>query len=164
MGYLVGFIVFMGVCAVIGHLDKSTKQRQLVQAKHAYENSLAQLRSNPSDPNIHTRTLQLGRDYSKQTRENSAVTVYDEMAVLNDINASSAGGIAAARARDLPCPTRKQQTYTNVSALTRAPVPTASQSSMAIQERLKILDELKSKQLITETEYTSKRKDVLAMI
>lgn len=74
-------------------LEQAAKAR-LEQARIAYYEMLEQLKQSPTDASIKQQALSLGRAYAGLTREQSAVTIYDEMALLNDINAATAGATA----------------------------------------------------------------------
>jgi hypothetical protein len=65
--------------------------RRLQAANDAYRSALAKLKANPTDPNLKEETLRLGRAYAAMSREQKAATIYDEMALMNDINAATAG-------------------------------------------------------------------------
>lgn len=86
------------------------------------------------------QTLALGRHYSSLTRNSRGVTLFDEVALMNDINAACA---AAAMPR-------------HVAAL---PAPKES-----LEARLARLTELQAKELISETEYQERRSQILREI
>ena len=109
--------------------------KQLNAARDAYFDALQRLKANPTSADLRESTLQLGRTYSNLTRNKSGVTVYDEVALSNDINA------ACARATIF---------VDNKSAL-----------SQTIESRLQKLAELKSKGLINEEEYAARRERIL---
>ena len=50
---------------------------------------------NPTDPDLKQQALADGRAYSDLTRSQRGVTVYDELAVANDISAPCAAASAA---------------------------------------------------------------------
>jgi hypothetical protein len=130
-----GAIVLMVVAVVYSNNEK---QRRLDEARRAYFEHLESLKKSPNDPNLKQQTLQLGRRYSALTRESNGVTVYDEMAIMNDISAATAAATASV-------PTRA----------TIAPAPTS------IEERLRKLEELKNRELITMEEYRTRREAIL---
>ena len=107
-------------------------------AKVDYFDSLVALKSNPNDPELKQQTLAKGRDYSALTRElygqNKTVTVFDEIALMNDINAACAGA---------------------------AVVSEKIKNSSILEERLAKLSELKKKNLISEEEYETRRQKIL---
>ena len=71
--------------------------KQLQHAFTSYRQSLELLKQQPNDPELRQKALGLGRYYSNLTRSNKGVTVYDEVALSNDINAACAGAGQAAR-------------------------------------------------------------------
>lgn len=78
--------------------NATMKERaQVLQfARDAYDSSLQQLRERPNDSAARAQALELGRHYSNLTRSQSGVTVYDEVAIKNDIDAACAGTVQAA--------------------------------------------------------------------
>lgn len=103
-------------------------------AKAAYDAALSELASTPSDAALRKKTLELGRVYSNILRNNKGVTTFDEVALMNDINAACGSGA------------HKEK----------------GMSPLTIDERLKMLAELKAKGLISDTEYDQKRTLVLS--
>jgi Short C-terminal domain len=69
-------------------------QGQLAAAQRAYKESLAKLKSDPNNPALRQRVLRLGRAYSMLTRDDKNVTIYDEAALKNDIDAACAGAVS----------------------------------------------------------------------
>jgi hypothetical protein len=135
-----GIIVF--IIALIMSVNSDAKKQAekqaetLAQARAAYQNSLINLKANPTSADLRQRTLEYGRAYSNLTRNKSGVTVFDEVALMNDINAACAGATTI---------TEKKSTATKQS----------------IEERLVKLAELKSKGLIDEQEYAARRQKIL---
>ncbi len=113
------------------------------EAFGAYQESLSQLKLDPSNPDSRQKTLRLGREYSNLTRGMRGGTPFDEVALLNDINAvcGPLGG-----------------------NLTSPPFPVPVPAPLAIEDRLEKLESLKTKGLITEAEYQAKRSKVLEEI
>ena len=112
-------------------------QRQKWEAQQKYQEALGLLKFDPTNPNLRQKTLELGRYYSNLTRDGQGVTVYDEVSLMNDINAATAGALSSLRSN---------QDHT---------------SQQSPEERLEKLRELKSLGLINEEEYTAKRKQIL---
>ena len=77
----------------------------------------------------------MGRTYSNLTRNKQGVTIYDEVALSNDINAACAGAATL--------------------------VSNKQTESQIIESRLQKLAELKSKGLIDEQEYAARRAKIL---
>src|SRR6185369_13818480 len=70
---------------------RDREAKQLKAAKDAYFDALRRLKANPTNADLRQTTLQLGRAYSNLTRNKSGVTIFDEVALSNDINAACAG-------------------------------------------------------------------------
>jgi hypothetical protein len=97
-----------------------------------YRDALAALKADPTNADLKQRALSVGRAYSALTRQNN-VTIYDEMAVMNDIAAATAGAGAAAAV-----PNRE-----------------------TIEARLTRLNDLHSKGLVTDQEWNERRLKIL---
>ena len=108
-------------------------------AKKAYHKSLSRLRNNPNNASQRQETLELGRVYSNLTRNNQGITVFDEVALKNDIDAACAGAVTTARSA--------QQL-----------------DGKSVPERLASLDELRKSSMITDAEYNERRKRILDSI
>ncbi|HKO60027.1 MAG TPA: SHOCT domain-containing protein [Pyrinomonadaceae bacterium] len=130
-------IIVILVIALIGYsVSNGNKKRAeaLENARRAYHSSLERLKQNPTDANLRQTTLGLGRNYSNLTRNRKGVTVFDEVALMNDISAACAGA-----SRSGP----------------GAPEP------LSIEARLTRLVELRNQGVIDETEYAEKRQRIL---
>lgn len=99
-----------------------------------YQNALAALKANPTSADLRQRALSIGRAYSFLTRQ-SNITIYDEMAVMNDIEAATAGAGAGATAS---APDRE-----------------------TIEARLARLNSLRDKGLVTDQEWNERRQKIL---
>jgi hypothetical protein len=84
-------ILLGGLIIYLRNLDRINKQ--LREAHANYQQSLGLLRQQPNDPEFRRRALEWGRYYSNLTRNNKGVTIYDEVALANDINAACAGAV-----------------------------------------------------------------------
>lgn len=111
------------------------------ESREAYQRSLANLKADPRNADLRQQTLALGRAYSTLMRDKKGQTVFDEVALMNDINAACAG--ASERTLD---------------------VHVAPQPVNDIEARLQKLLSLKERNLIDEDEYSSRRKDILESI
>ncbi|PLY59564.1 hypothetical protein HBH1_02074 [Herbaspirillum sp. BH-1] len=129
-------VVLVIVSAVWGAIKK---QRELDAAKQAYHQSLEQLKQKPADPELRQSTLAKGRHYSNLTRDKKGVTMFDEVALMNDINAACAGA-SAFQTRE-----------------------SASQGP-SIEDRLKRLSGLHSSGAITDEEYSCRRATILSEV
>lgn len=129
-------IVIVIVIVVSVRRSNDEKAKTLEKAKRAYQNSLTELKANPTNPDLRQVTLRLGRAYSNLTRNKKGVTVFDEVALMNDINAACAGA----------------------SNRSEHKITTTDQT---IELRLERLAELKRKGLIDHDEYVRKREKLL---
>jgi hypothetical protein len=118
---------------ILNDRDQAKARRKRETAQLAYKAALGRLKASPSDPNLKQQTLELGRFYANLTRDRKGVTIFDEMALMNDINAATAAATA-----------------------TSAPVPAATH-----EQRLQRLATLKAQGLIDEAEYTAQRTKIL---
>lgn len=79
----------------IRYLQSKREARELGKAALAYRAALNHLKQQPTNADVKEQALQLGRAYSKLTRQRRGVTIFDEMALMNDINAATAGATIA---------------------------------------------------------------------
>lgn len=121
-------------------LTQNELQKKLISAKNDYFRSIKALKSDPTNADLRQTTLSLGRKYSEVTRQiqngNKSVTIYDEMALMNDINAACAAA------------------YSQVPMQTKPYVE-------PIEERLNKLNKLKDSNLIDDQEYQERRRKIL---
>ena len=105
-----------------------------------YYNSLNALKLNPSNPELKQKTLAIGRAYSALTRkrhgQDKTVTIFDEIALMNDINAACAAATSV---------------QSNIK----------TEAKQTIEQRLAKLSELKEKKLINDQEFETRRQKVL---
>lgn len=136
---IVPLIVF-GFIAWAIHDSNQKKLRALREAESAYREALEHLKMYPQDADIKENALRLGRYYSGLTRGMSGknnVTLYDEVAIMNDINAACAAASAP-----------------QYSASYRQP-------ASSVEERLSNLADLRSRGVINESEYEMRRQRIL---
>ena len=126
---LIGVIIFM----------IQQRKRELQEAYYAYQDALRQLKAQPSNVDLRQRTLSLGRQYSNLTRQRRGVTTYDEVAMMNDINAATASTVSIPQS-----------------------VITAVESKIPVEERLKQLDGLKAKGMLTEEEFITRLQQIIS--
>lgn len=138
-----GFVVLLIVIGVIALLIHSGSQSAKAKeaARQAYIQSLAKLKENPTNPNLKQNTLSLGRRYSAMTRDNKGNTLFDEVALMNDINAACAAAAAS-----------------QSSSASR------STEIQSVESRLRTLEDLKSKGLIGEAEAAKRRDQIIGDI
>lgn len=135
---VIGLVVFFGLAIYSG----MAKAKALEAAKQKYLDALSALKLHPTNADLKQTTLALGRAYSNLTRDKKGNTLFDEVALMNDINAAC----AAAGTNLMPAP----------SAL---PVPTKT-----AEERLSTLAQLQEKGLIEKSEYDKRRTEILESI
>ena len=115
---------------------RAEKLNAIEEAGASYQKTLEKLKANPTNANLRQEALNLGRYYFNLCRSldgDGGVTIYDETALMNDLNAVSTGSYA----------------------------PSNSSDSSDSEERLTKLADLWNKGLITENEYYEKRKKIL---
>ena len=130
-------IIVIIVIALIGYsvsIGNKKRAEALENARQAYHQSLERLKQNPTDANLRQMTLGLGRSYSNLTRNRKGVTIFDEVALMNDINAACAGASRAS---------------------------TAAVIDQTIEARLRRLAELRNQGVIDSSEYADKRQRIL---
>lgn len=107
----------------------------LQAAERYYRYALGKLRANPTDPEVKQKALDGGRVYSAWTRRGRSATLFDEVALANDITAACAAAAG----------------------------PSASgTTSLSPEARLERLQGLRQKGLISDIEYETKRNEILA--
>lgn len=110
-----------------------------------YANSLQALKSNPTSPDAHQRTLSLGREYASVAREGGRVTIFDETALANDIRATTANA------------SQSQKVF-------ESPLPNLSTPATSLKERISALTLMKESGLLSDEEYDRKRREILDQI
>jgi hypothetical protein len=131
------FVIALLAIGLIFFIEwRKRSERDAAQA--AYHEALRALKAKPTSADLRQQALARGRAYSNLTRNRRGVTVYDEMAVMNDIQAATAGATAAAS----------------------APTPVAM-SATSVEDRLKRLDELRAKGIVNDQEYEERRRKIL---
>lgn len=111
------------------------KRERIVAARRAYQESLAELKRNPTNAELRQRTLGIGRRYAQIAREGGQDT-FDEVALLNDMTAVAGSEVTMS---DHKTPILNDD----------------------ISARLKKLQELKVQGLITDGEYAKRRSAIL---
>lgn len=138
-----GTVVVIVLIAVVGFAIYSgvAQAKAKEAAKQAYLEALSALKLDPHDADHKQRTLALGRTYSNLTRDKKGNTLFDEVALMNDINAACAAAGSSI----------KQQSLTSTSEKT-------------IEERLSTLRQLMDRGLIEPSEYEKRRAEILESI
>ncbi|MBW8892018.1 MAG: hypothetical protein JF617_07610 [Burkholderiales bacterium] len=137
MEVVIGIIVIVVAAAIWSGIQK---QKALERAKKAYLEALAQLKGSPTNADLKQHTLALGRAYSHLTRDKKGVSLFDEIALMNDINAAcAAASVVSAK-------------------------PSGHSAGPSIEARLRTLTDLKDKGLVAPAEYESRRNEILGSI
>lgn len=129
-------VVFILWALVRGANEVEKKKNE---ARVQYMDSLTALKAKPTDADLKQRTLALGRSYSNLTRNKKGQTVFDEVALMNDINAAC----AAAAASD--------------GGFGRK----GSSGASTVQGRLEQLAALRARGLIDEADFATRKKTIL---
>ena len=136
MGWLVVIIIVI-VIAVAAAQAANAAEEAKRKAKQAYQRALSHLKQDPVNANLRQKTLSLGRAYSDLMRDKKGNTVFDEVALMNDINAA-----CAAAHQVVP----KQQ---------------AVQSESPIEDRLRKLHALREKGLIDDEDFAQRKREII---
>lgn len=138
MNSLIGLIIVALVAWMVVSVNRkaSREQKYLLESRQAYQEHLERLKDEPTNPALRQETLRLGRLYSNLTRSNQGVTIFDEVALANDINAACAGAASPNRAMEVS-------------------------GSQSVEERLEKLVLLRNRGLISMTEWAERRKEIL---
>lgn len=123
---LIGAVILV----IAGALDLS-------RARAAYEDALGRLKRDPVNSDLHQETLRLGRRYAYLARKRRGIAMFDEIALMNDLNAATA---------------RAVRPHTALQAT----------SSSSVESRLSHLADLRAKGLIDDAELAARRREILA--
>lgn len=137
MGVLLLLLVIGGIAMAI--YTAGEKERRIREAEEAYRSSLAKLKKQPTNPDLKQATLALGRVYSNLTRDSKGVSLFDEVALSNDINAACAAAM--------------------VPQIVHTPAPA---SAVSLEARLARLADLKARNLVSDEEYAAERRRILS--
>lgn len=133
----IGVVVAIYLRSQVG--SQAQEAKALREARDNYRRMLEELKTNPTDPDLRRRTLDFGRHYSNLTRQRRGVTVFDEVALANDINAAC----AAAAGPQTPAAAQSDS------------------STQTLEQRLSRLKSLLEGGSITQTEYQERRSKIL---
>ncbi len=138
-----GTVIVISLVAFFGFAIYSgmAQAKALEAAKQAYLDALSILKSDPTNADHKQRTLALGRAYSTLTRNKKGNTIFDEVALMNDMNAAcAAAGVGPERQGAIVGPTN------------------------SVEERLTTLVQLRDKGLIEHSDYEKRRAEILESI
>jgi hypothetical protein len=123
--------------AIYAYVERQ-KRLALERARDEYRRSITRLKQEPTNADRKQEALALGRVYSNMTRERKGVTLFDEIALLNDINAACAAASVSQHVAAIP--------------------------PQSVEERLRVLVQLRDGAMIDETEYDKQRRQILESI
>lgn len=135
--FILGLIFIIGSISIWAIMEE--KKRKAL-AKSNYKESLETLKNNPANADLRQKTLKLGRVYSNLMRNSKGNTVFDEVALMNDINAACAATHQLIESQN--------STYMQAS----------------IEDRLRNLLSLKEMGLIDEDEFIRRKQEIIASI
>lgn len=138
---IVVVVVIFFICLII--LGGNAMTKKIAAAKAAYHESLERLTGDPTNPRLRKATLEFGRVYSSIARSNNGVALFDEVALMNDINAACGGTTAISNSGN---------------------PPTSPDAILSIQERLTKLRQLKEQGFVSEKEYETKRQQLISEV
>ena len=84
MEYLLAIILIWAV--IFGFVSGAWAEKDIAVAKKAYRESLSALMRAPESTDIRRRTIVLGRRYGELTRGRKGHAVFDEAALMKDID------------------------------------------------------------------------------
>ena len=87
-------LALLGGIAMLAHRAERARwaaAQRLPSAHAAYRSALAHLKTNPTDPRLKQQALQLGRAYAAMTRQQTGVSIYDDVTLATDMSAAIAG-------------------------------------------------------------------------
>lgn len=134
-----GFVLFLVICVAAGIVLGFAKNKAIEDARKAYQASLAALTTQPGNSQKRRDTLALGRTYSNLTRDKKGVTIFDEIALMNDINAACGGA----------------------ATIADSSVPVVAADSVSVADRLAQLQTLRDQNLVNVAEYEAKRQKLI---
>jgi hypothetical protein len=152
-------LVIIIAVAVIYYYRIQAEYQAIEEARKAYLAYLSKLKQSPTNADIKQHTLALGRYYSNLTRDNKGNTLFDEVAVMNDINAACAAANVTPALNSTAAMYGRNNTHpANVTPGLNSTVPTS------VESRLRTLDDLKNKGLINTAEYDKRRSEIMSSI
>lgn len=142
---LIILVVLVVVVLVVRSNAARAREQALAEARGNYQSALGLLKRDPTNATLRQRALDAGRTYAGLSREDKGATVFDEVALKNDLDAATAGAVSVAS----PAP-----------AAPPAPAPVLA-AAPSVADRLRQLDDLKAQGLITDDEHQARRAKIL---
>lgn len=166
----------VAIFVVIGIGIAVAIHQQKEEAERAYRASLEALKSDPNNPDLRQKTLELGRTFSKLMRNSKGGTPFDELALMNDINAACARspeiGVSKAASATIADQIEKLARLREEDIITddefnsaKANMIGKSPAHTQVDEAAKLLRHLHALYVegaLTESEYNMKKWDILS--
>jgi hypothetical protein len=138
---VVVLIVAVGLLILIAQRIRAKEKRnrakgkRIEQAEEAYKAGLTKLRKDPGNVQFRQWALELGRAFAREARSSGGETLFDEVALMNDLNAITPTSSGKAS---------EQQSH-----------------PAGVEDRLRRLESLRQEGLISVDEYSARRKSIL---
>jgi hypothetical protein len=87
MGWVILIVIIILVLALVIAIAGCNFKAQV---RKAYEDALLKLKKDPNNPDLRESALKLGRTYADLARGSDGRSIFDEVALMNDINAACA--------------------------------------------------------------------------
>ena len=136
------FLIIVFIIGGIMIFISLEKQKARERAYGEYQDSLTLLKREPGNSDFRQRTLGLGRVYSDLMRDKKGNTVFDEVALMNDINAACASTQHAVHAQPVSSPSTVQ----------------------SVEQRLSTLQSLRERDLIDDQDFQRRKQEILSSI
>jgi hypothetical protein len=117
--------------------DQREREEEIRKAEMWYREALRMLEEEPDSPERRKIALTTGREYARMVRESSGESLFDELALMNDINVIAGQQVASPTTRKAPQP-------------------------LSYEERLARLQRLAAEGHLTKDEYVEARKRLLS--
>jgi len=134
-----GVLVLIVIVIIVWTTIAREKEKE--RAHVAYQAALAALKKDPASSDKRQRALLLGRVYSNLMRDKKGNTIFDEVALMNDIGAACAGANQPATAPAAPV-----------------------QSGDSVETRLTTLQSLREKGLIDADDFARRKREIMDLI
>ena len=107
MWWILG-LLFAGFFGVIFY-SAWLQQQKTVACQREYEDSLRRLEEDPNSVELRTAVVNAGRAYSEACRENGKVSMFDEVAMSNDLSARTGDAANSGDRNVRTCPDCAEQ-------------------------------------------------------
>ncbi len=154
-----GILLGLGVLSWLGYV---LFEKPKAEAKAAYEHALQEIKNNPGNPDVRQRALALGRKYANLTSD------LDEAMIMNDINVVSTAPMSqpVSMAEEIEKMARLERegviSRGEFDALKSQLSNKPSQQVSAAVQLLRELHDLKSKGVLSQSEFNMKKWDILS--